>query len=61
MVGGRTLDVDLALSKEGAKTLGEKQAQGKQQESDRRNLYLAKEGFIADGSSAWQDMSSQDQ
>lgn len=54
---GRTLEVDLALSQAGARQLA---ANMSGLPADRRNLYLAKEGHIEEGSAAWNGMSSHD-
>ncbi|KAL0026427.1 hypothetical protein WJX79_009181 [Trebouxia sp. C0005] len=59
MVGGRTVEVDLALSQDDARNLasgGRSTAAGK----DNRNLYLAKEGTIEEGSAAWDSLSVTD-
>ncbi|DBA82043.1 TPA: hypothetical protein ACH3X1_007738 [Trebouxia sp. C0004] len=59
MVGGRTVEVDLALSQDDARNLasgGRATAAGK----DNRNLYLAKEGTIEEGSAAWDSLSVTD-
>ncbi|KAK9842211.1 hypothetical protein WJX81_000775 [Elliptochloris bilobata] len=59
MVGGRPMEVDLALSQYAARTLAASKAAfvgG----SDNRNLYLAKEGAIEEDSPAWAAMSGAD-
>ncbi|KAL0051511.1 hypothetical protein WJX82_008930 [Trebouxia sp. C0006] len=59
MVGGRPVEVDLALSQDDARNLasgGRSTAAGK----DNRNLYLAKEGTIEEGSAAWDSLSVTD-
>eukprot|EP00198_Chlamydomonas_reinhardtii_P010429 XP_001699766.1 predicted protein [Chlamydomonas reinhardtii] len=60
-LAGRPLDVDLALSGDGARSLATQRLAGKAVGKDRRNLYLAKEGGITEGSPAWNAMSPHDQ
>jgi nucleolar protein 4 len=54
---GRPLDVDVALSQQGARQLAAATGTGPE---DRRNLYLGKEGTIEEGSAAWRGMSEHD-
>lgn len=60
MCRGRSLLVDLALSQPDARTLAVAQAEGRHGSNDKRNMYLAKEGHIDEGSVAWQNMSESD-
>ena len=55
---GRDLDVALALTQEGARTLAVTRAD--QGVGDARNLYLAREGRIEQGSDAWKALSPAD-
>jgi len=55
---GRDLDVALALTQEGARTLAVTRAD--QGVGDARNLYLAREGRIEQGSDAWRALSPAD-
>ena len=58
VVCGRQIDVDTALDSEGARALAADK--GKEKSADKRNLYLAKEGRIVEGSAAWEEMSISD-
>ncbi|CAL5229018.1 g12263 [Coccomyxa viridis] len=58
-VRGVQLDIDLALTQDGARTLASGRAGTPSK--DNRNLYLMKEGQIEEGSAAWQAMSAADQ
>ncbi|KAL3142888.1 hypothetical protein ABBQ38_003176 [Trebouxia sp. C0009 RCD-2024] len=61
MVGGRTVEVDLALSQDDARNLASGgRASAGPGGKDNRNLYLAKEGTIEEGSAAWTTMSATD-
>ncbi|WIA36043.1 hypothetical protein OEZ86_007402 [Tetradesmus obliquus] len=70
-VKGVKLSVDLALTQDDARRLGQEQGgvpgagksagqSNKGGKFDRRNLYLAKEGFIEEGSAQWEAMSEND-
>jgi hypothetical protein len=70
-VKGVKLNVDLALTQDDARRLGQEQGgvpgagqsagqSNKGGKFDRRNLYLAKEGFIEEGSAQWEAMSEND-
>lgn len=74
-VKGVPLTVDLALTQDDARRLGQAQAcgatgaagaaggagqTGPGRKFDRRNLYLSKEGFIEEGSAVWAAMSEND-
>jgi nucleolar protein 4 len=70
-VKGAKLNVDLALTQDDARRLGQEQGgvpgagqtagqSNKGGKFDRRNLYLAKEGFIEEGSAQWEAMSEND-
>lgn len=64
MVKGVKLSVDLALTQDDARRLGQAGGQtgsnGVGGKFDRRNMYLAKEGFIEEGSPQWLSMSEND-
>lgn len=60
MVGGRQLDVDIALTQDSARNLATNRAANKSAKPDKRNMYLSKEGVIPEGSPAWQNMSEHD-
>ncbi|KAL3151924.1 hypothetical protein ABBQ32_001053 [Trebouxia sp. C0010 RCD-2024] len=60
MVGGRTVEVDLALSQDDARNLASGGRASSGPGKDNRNLYLAKEGTIEEGSAAWTTMSATD-
>jgi nucleolar protein 4 len=60
---GRPFEVDAALDQEGARSLAAAQSAAKgggPGKADRRNIYLAKEGAVEEGSAAWQAMSEYD-
>eukprot|EP00884_Botryococcus_braunii_P019055 jgi/Botrbrau1/5833/Bobra.0366s0015.1 len=57
-IGGRAVQVDMALSQEGAVRLATNRSENGSR--DNRNLYLTKEGRIEEGSPAWQAMSAED-
>lgn len=59
-IGGRAADVDLALGQDDVRALAAAKA-GERGPRDSRRLALAKEGAIAEGSPAWEDMSAGDQ
>ncbi|KAG7673445.1 hypothetical protein Ndes2526B_g03108 [Nannochloris sp. 'desiccata'] len=64
VIGGKKVDVDLALDSDGARKLAaEKGAAGLGPGGvfgDRRNIYLSKEGLIPEDSAAWEDLSASD-
>jgi nucleolar protein 4 len=64
VIGGKKVDVDLALDSDGARKLAaEKGAAGLGPGGvfgDRRNIYLSKEGAIPEDSAAWEDLSASD-
>jgi len=64
LIGGKKVDVDLALDSDGARKLAaEKGAAGLGPGGvfgDRRNMYLSKEGLIPEDSAAWEDLSASD-
>ena len=64
VIGGKKVEVDLALDSDGARKLAaEKGAAGVGPGGvfgDKRNLYLSKEGAIPEGTPAWEDLSSSD-
>ncbi|KAG2482067.1 hypothetical protein HYH03_018977 [Edaphochlamys debaryana] len=60
-LAGRPLDVALALSADGARQVAADRAASKTAGRDKRNLYLAKEGAVVEGSAAWRGMSESDQ
>ena len=60
LLGGRALDVDLAVDKDAARSIAIAQ-QGGKVKLDKKSLYLLKEGAIEEGSTAWQGMSDHDQ
>lgn len=60
-LAGSPLEVDVALSQDGARTLATQRAAGKAAPRDRRNTYLAREGHVTEGSAAWAGMSAHDQ
>ncbi|GLI62226.1 hypothetical protein VaNZ11_004823, partial [Volvox africanus] len=60
-LSGRQLEVDLAVTGEDARSLATQRLHSKTASKDRRNLYLAKEGHITEGSPAWHGMSAHDQ
>ncbi|KAK9829098.1 hypothetical protein WJX72_003878 [[Myrmecia] bisecta] len=59
VVAGRPLEVDLALSQDDARSLAA-QKLPHFDSKDNRNLYLAKEGVIEEGSAAYEAMSASD-
>jgi nucleolar protein 4 len=64
VIGGKKVEVDLALDSDGARKLAaEKGAAGLGPGGvfgDKRNIYLSKEGLIPDDSAAWEDLSASD-
>ncbi|GIL62659.1 hypothetical protein Vafri_16846, partial [Volvox africanus] len=60
-LSGRQLEVDLAVTGEDARSLATRRLVSKTASKDRRNLYLAKEGHVTEGSPAWLGMSAHDQ
>jgi len=64
VIGGKKVDVDLALDSDGARKLAaEKGAAGFGPGGvfgDRRNIYLSKEGLIPEDSAAWEALSASD-
>ncbi|GAX77255.1 hypothetical protein CEUSTIGMA_g4701.t1 [Chlamydomonas eustigma] len=61
-LSGRQLDVDMAVNQDDARAISAGRANGKssQEGKDKRNLYLAKEGIITEGSAAWDSLSDAD-
>lgn len=59
VIGGRVADVDLALGHDDVRALAVQKA-AERGPRDSRRLALAKEGQLAEGSPAWEDMSAGD-